>query len=77
MGQVIIRDLPETTINQLKLKAKLHGLSLEQELRDILSREAGLTPAEKLALVDSVRAMQEKPLKTDSTQMIREDRDSR
>ncbi|MFZ5834818.1 MAG: FitA-like ribbon-helix-helix domain-containing protein [Pseudomonadota bacterium] len=77
MGQVIIRNLPETIITQLKQKAEMHGHSLEQELREILSREARLTPAEKLALLDSVRAMPQKPFAIDSAQMIREDRDSR
>ncbi len=77
MGQVIIRNLPEELIKRLKLKAEIHGHSLEQELRNILGREAGLTTEEKLALIDSVRAMQEKTFAIDSTQMIREDRDSR
>lgn len=77
MGQVIIRNLPDDIIRRLKLKAELHGHSLEQELRNILGRAAPLTPAEKVALSDSIRAMQKKPLSVDSTQMIREDRDSR
>ncbi len=77
MGQVIIRNLPEDVIRQLKLKAEIHGHSLEQELRNILGREAGLTPQEKVALSDSIRGMQKKPFTTDSTAMIREDRDSR
>jgi len=77
MGQVIIRNLPEQVILQLKHKAKIKGHSLEQELRNILSREAPLTPEEKLALVDAVRIMPQKKFAKDSTQMIREDRDSR
>ncbi len=77
MGQVTIRNLPEDVIRRLKLKAEIHGHSLEQELRNILGREAGLTVEEKLALVDSVRAMQQKPLTTDSTDIIRQYRDAR
>jgi len=77
MGQVTIRNLPEDIIRRLKLKAEIHGHSLEQELRNILGREAGLTVEEKLALVDSVRAMQQKPLTTDSTDIIRQYRDTR
>ncbi len=77
MGQVTIRNLPEDIIRRLKLKAEIHGHSLEQELRNILGREAGLTVEEKLALVDSVRAMQQKPLTTDSTDIIRQYRDAR
>jgi hypothetical protein len=41
----------------LKLKAKLKGRSLEQELRAILRRAAELNKEEKLALVDSIRSM--------------------
>ncbi len=77
MGQVTIRNLPEPVIFALKHKAKMKGHSLEQELREILSREAPLTSAEKLALVDAVRAMPQKKFAKDSTQLIREDRDSR
>ena len=77
MGQVTIRNLPEDIIRRLKLKAEIHGHSLEQELRNILGREAGLTVEEKLTLVDSVRAMQQKPLTTDSTDIIRQYRDAR
>ncbi len=77
MGQVTIRNLPEDVIRRLKLKAEIHGHSLEQELRNILGREAGLTVEEKLTLVDSVRAMQQKPLTTDSTDIIRQYRDAR
>lgn len=77
MGQVTIRNLPEDIIRRLKLKAEIHGHSLEQELRNILGREACLTVEEKLALADSVRAMQQKPLTTDSTDIIRQYRDAR
>jgi len=61
----------------LKFKAELHGHSLEQELREILKRAAELTPEEKLALVDRIRAKQKRRLEDDSTDLIREDRDSR
>ncbi|MFZ5931409.1 MAG: FitA-like ribbon-helix-helix domain-containing protein [Pseudomonadota bacterium] len=77
MGQVIIRNLPEDLIRRLKLKAEIHGHSLEQELRNILGREAGLTPAEKGALAVSIRGMQKEPLLTDSTDIVRQYRDSR
>ena len=64
-------------VSSLKIKAELHGRSLEQELREILKRAAELTVEEKLALADRIRAMQTRPLETDSADLIREDRDSR
>jgi len=77
MAQVIVRNLDEHVVSSLKIKAELYGHSLEQELREILKRAAELTPQEKVAMVDRIRAMQARPLTTDSTDLIREDRDSR
>ncbi len=37
-------------IESLKTKAELKGRSLEQELRDVLTNDAPLTPEEKIAL---------------------------
>ena len=77
MAQVIVRNLDEDVVSSLKLKAELHGHSLEQELREILKRSAELTVEEKLAMVDRIRAMTPKRLEEDSADLIREDRDSR
>jgi plasmid stability protein len=77
MAQVIVRNLDDEVVSSLKFKAELHGHSLEQELREILKRAAGLTTEEKLALVDRIRAKQKRRLEDDSTDLIREDRDSR
>lgn len=76
MAQAIVRKLDDEVVASLKLKAKLKGRSLEQELRDILKRAAELTKEEKLALIDSIRAKQKRPLEHDSADLIREDRDS-
>ena len=54
MAQVIVRNLAEHVVKSLKFKAELRGHSLEQELRDILTRAAELTGKEKLALVDRI-----------------------
>jgi plasmid stability protein len=77
MAQVIVRNLDDEVVSSLKLKAKLKGHSLEQELRDILRRAAELTKEEKLALIDSIRSMTPRRLEDDSADLIREDRDSR
>lgn len=81
MGQVLVRNLDDHVIGILKTKAELRGHSLEQELREILTAAAGLTPAEKVALIDRIRAMtpQQPPGKTfpSAEELIREDRDSR
>ena len=77
MAQVIVRNLDDDVVSSLKFKAELHGHSLEQELRDILKQAAELTTEEKLALIERIRAKQEQRLEDDSTDLIREDRDSR
>lgn len=75
MGQVIIRNLDDRIITALKAKAEIHGQSLEQELRAILSTAALPNVQEKLALADRIRGLTPKPRQTDSTTLIREDRD--
>lgn len=77
MGQVLIRNVDDRIIESLKLKAEINGHSLEQELRDILKRAAGPTVEERLAMIDRVRAMQKKPTKMLSEDIIRKMRDRR
>jgi plasmid stability protein len=77
MAEVIVRNLDDEVVSSLQTKAELQGHSLEQELREILKRATSLTSAEKLALADRIRAMQERPLEAESVDLIREDRDSR
>ena len=56
MGQVLVRNLDDRVIERLKTKAELKGCSLEQELRDVLTDAAPLTPTEKIALFHKLRA---------------------
>ena len=77
MGQVLIRNVDDKTIESLKLKAEQKGHSLEQELRDILKRAAGPTVEERLAMIDRVRAMQKKPTRMLSEDITRKMRDRR
>ncbi len=78
MGQVIVRNLDDHVIATLKRKAELHGCSLEQELRNILSAAARLTKEERFAVAKRISEMTPANVKqTDSTELIREDRDTR
>ena len=78
MAQVIIRNLSEDVVVRLKRKAGLHGRSLEQELREIVTRAARLSPKEKLALSRRIRAMTPGGrVLSDSAELIRVDRDHR
>jgi len=75
MGQVLIRNLDDHIIDSLKRKADVKGHSLEQELREILKQAAGPTVEERLAALDRVRALQKKPTKILSEDVIRKMRD--
>ena len=57
MGQVLVRNLDDRVIESLKTKAELKGPSLEEELREVLTNAAPLTPEEKIALFKKLRAM--------------------
>lgn len=79
MGEVSVRDLDDAVVVALKDRARRHGKSLSEELREMLTREA-VRPrqetAERLqALRDQIRAeCGELP---DSTPFIRAKRDRR
>ena len=78
MAQVLVRNLDERVVAALKRKAELHGRSLEQELREALTRAARLSGEERVALARGVRGMTPTGVaQTDSAALIREDRDSR
>ena len=77
MGQLLIRNLDDRIIESLKLKAKIKGRSLEQELRELLKQAAGPTLEERLAMIDRVAAMQKKPTRMLSENVIRKIRSRR
>ncbi|HYD71415.1 FitA-like ribbon-helix-helix domain-containing protein [Azospirillum sp.] len=82
MNDLVIRNLDEGVIESLQRSALLHGRSLEDELRDIVTQAARtasvrrpLSAEEKLAFADRICAMSPPGPQTDSTLLIREDRD--
>jgi antitoxin FitA len=56
MGQILVRNLDDEVIASLKLKAELKGLSLEQELRNVLTAAASLNRPERVAWIKRVRS---------------------
>lgn len=68
MGQVLIRNVADDTIETFKMKAKLKGKSLEQELRDLMEANKPFTPQERLAFSQQILALNKgvsKPLTKD------------
>jgi plasmid stability protein len=56
MGQLLIRNVSDETIESYRLKAKLKGHSLEQELRDVLEANKPFTPQERVAAARHFRS---------------------
>lgn len=76
MSQILVRNLNPEVVAQLKLRAERNHRSLEAEVRAILEELTGWQErrAEAIRYADWARA-QNGPQVTDSTDLIREDRD--
>jgi plasmid stability protein len=78
MGSILVRGLDQTTIERLKERARLNGRSLQQEVKALLERAAETVTMGEARRVSERwnRRLAGRPL-SDSTELIREDRDSR
>jgi plasmid stability protein len=76
MGQVLVRNLPDEVIETHRARARARGVSLEQELRDVLRRAAGPTREELLGDMARCRALTPSAHRTAAEDIIREVRDS-
>jgi plasmid stability protein len=76
MANVLVRDLDEDVLKQLKAAAKAHGRSLQAEIHDVLERAStrNLAETRRLSAQWLKRLRQSR---SDSSVMIREDRDRR
>jgi antitoxin FitA len=77
MAQVLVRNLDEAVVEAHRARAKAKGVSLEQELRDVLQRTARPTREELLATLDRCRALTPATHVTLAEDEIREMRDTR
>ncbi len=75
MAQVLIRDVSPATIEKLKKRARESGRSLQSELKLILENAAPYSFAEARAAAERVRKRLGGRRLSDSTALIREDRD--
>jgi antitoxin FitA len=57
MGQVLVRNVDDDTIDSYKAKAKIKGISLEQELRNLLEANKPFTPEERVAVSRHFRSL--------------------
>lgn len=77
MGNLTIRNLNDAVIERLKAQARANERSLEGEVRHLLTREVArpLGTVDFLARADSLAATTTHRKQTDSTALVREDRD--
>jgi plasmid stability protein len=77
MANVLIRDLDDEVLRELKAAAKAHGRSLQAEIHDVLGRATTRSLAETRRLSARwLKRLRQSP-QSDSAAMIREDRDTR
>jgi plasmid stability protein len=76
MATLTIRNLEDGVVERLKEQAAHNNRSLEAEVREILKNNTHRPSVEQLlALADRIAAMTPNVPQTDSTKLIREDRD--
>ena len=76
MASVLVRDLDPAVVDRLKARAEENGRSLQKELKAILETAAAqATWAEARAAAERVRQMLGGRQFSDSTELVREDRD--
>jgi plasmid stability protein len=74
MATIIIRNLDDLVAERLRLRARLKGVSVEEEARRVLDEGTRLTRKEIAARAAEIRASQ-KPHKSNAADLIREDRE--
>lgn len=77
MANVLIRDLDDDVLDQLKAAARTHGRSLQAEIHDILRHASTRSLAETRRLSARWVKRLRDTSHTDSAALIREDRDVR
>jgi len=77
MPKVLVRNLDGDTLNQLKAAAKAHGRSLQAEIHEVLRNAAVRRLAETRRLSTQWLKRLGGSKQSDSTELIREDRETR
>lgn len=77
MANVLVRDLDDDVLKQLKASARAHGRSLQAEIHDVLYKASVHNLARTRRLSGQwLKRLSESP-HSDSAALIREDRDAR
>ena len=76
MATLVVRRLDDRVAARLKQRARLRGVSTEEEARRILTAASAMSRAEIAALAKAIRARQ-KPHRSRAVDLVRDDRDRR
>lgn len=76
MADILVRNLDDDIARRLKEKAKANGTSVNETAQKALAAYVKPSKEEAWAAIDAIRK-KIGPIKGDSTQDIRDDRDSR
>lgn len=76
MADILVRNLDDETARRLKEKAKAKGVSVNETIREAITAYVKPSKEEAWARIDAIRKKIGR-IKGDSTQDIRDDRDSR
>ena len=79
MSNILIRDVDEQIVERIKRKAARRGQSMQQHLKRLVERDAGMSLLESYEAAERIAAQFRAEGRTfsDSTELVREDRDSR
>lgn len=75
MPNILIRDVSQETVNQLKERAKRHNRSLQGEVKRLIEETVKTTGEAALLRTRKIRASFGKKTFSDSAELLREDRD--
>ncbi len=75
MAEILIRGLDDEIVQRLKKRAARNNRSLQAELREVIERGAAFDVIESRALAARIREKLSGRVHSDSTELIREDRD--
>jgi len=77
MPDILVRGLDDDVLNQLKAAARAHGRSLQAEIHDVLRTASARSLAETRRLSARWLKRLSRTRHSDSTELIRADRDTR
>ncbi len=75
MARIVVRNLDDSVVAELKRVCESHGRSLEAEVREVLTAATRVDRSEIRARLAAMRARQGPQAGPDSVELIREDRD--